>query len=429
MNIYVINLGCAKNSVDSENLIGMLEGSGFHVVKKLEEAQVALVNTCGFIQPAVEESIDVILDLEKMKQEGHLQKIGVVGCLVNRYGEDLKKELPTVDIWARSEEWESVILQLGGAPAPWHRGQLPETRLWSRYLKVGEGCDSFCSYCTIPSIRGRARSYPIERLVNQATHLVEEGAKEICLVGQDLTIYGRDIYGKSSLLSLLNALSCAIPQSVWLRLLYLHPDRIDSNFIDCLGDVPGVLPYLDIPIQHVDEHILRAMNRKGTESSLRHLFEYIRAKNPLFALRTTLIVGFPGETDVQFEKVLDFLEDMEIDRVGAFTYCQEDGTVAATLSEQIPQDVKEERYRRLMELQSEISWRRQQLFEGKELMVLVEEKDIEEGIAWGRSYRDAPEVDGLVGIINGAHLQEGALVNVKIKEASEYDLLGVEVPR
>lgn len=427
MNIYIISLGCAKNSVDSENLIGMLRAAGFRVVDSIDEAQVAIVNTCGFIQPAVEENVDIILDLERLKEEGRLQKIGVVGCLVNRYGEELKKELPSVDIWSQAEEWESVVRQLGAKPSNWQRGMLPGTRPWSRYLKVGEGCDSFCSYCTIPSIRGWARSYPIEVLTSEASRLVEEGAREICLVGQDLTVYGRDVYGKPSLIALLDSLTASLPQEVWLRLLYLHPARVDERFIDYISSSKSVLPYLDIPIQHVDGDLLRRMNRKENEESLRTLFGYIRKKNPLFALRTTFIVGFPGETEEQFEKVLDFAEDMEIDRVGAFAYCAEEGTIAATLPGQLSSKIKEERYNRLMELQSEISLRRQSLFVGRELTVLVETIDNEDNIAWGRSYRDAPEVDGLVGIMEGAHLKEGAFVKVKITEAEEYDLLGVEV--
>jgi ribosomal protein S12 methylthiotransferase len=428
VNIYFISLGCAKNSVDSENLIGMMESAGFKVVDTIDDAEVAIVNTCGFIQPAVEENIGVILDLEKLKEEGQLLRIGVVGCLVNRYGEDLKKEFPSVDIWAQAEDWETVIRQLGGAPSSsWQRGILPETKIWTRYLKVGEGCDTFCSYCTIPSIRGRARSNPIEKLTHEACQLAEKGAKEICLVGQDLTIYGRDLYGKSSLVPLLDALTEALPKDIWLRLLYLHPARIDERFVDYIASKKQVLPYLDIPIQHVDGEILKAMNRTENEESLRNLFGYIRKEYPSFALRTTFIVGFPGETEKHFQEVLDFMEDMEIDRVGAFTYCAEEGTVAAKLPDQIPQHIKEERYARLMELQSEISLKRQNFFVGKELTVLIENIDMEDNMAWGRSYRDAPEVDGLVGVINGSHLAKGSFVNVKITDAQEYDLLGLEI--
>lgn len=422
MRVFLLSLGCAKNSVDSEYLLGLLETSGAEIVDDVGDADVAIVNTCGFIQPAVEESVSAILDLELLKEEGKLQKIAVVGCLVNRYGEELKNELTSVDIWADAEQWDHVVSSLGLLASVPARGMLAETKPWSRYLKVGEGCDTFCSYCTIPSIRGKARSFPVHDLMNRAAELAAKGAKEICLVGQDLTIYGRDIYGKPCLRELLEELDKVLPSHVWVRLLYLHPSRINEDFIDYVAGKERILSYLDIPIQHIDGDILRRMNRPDAEKHITKIFRYARQADPLFALRTTIMVGFPGETEEQFGKVLDFLEYAAIDRVGAFIFSPEEGTAAAKMSGQIPAEIKEQRYRRLMELQSEISLDRQRLFEGRTLRVLVDEIDRGEGIAWGRSYREAPDVDGLVAINGGKILKEGDFVEVRVTDAAEYDL-------
>lgn len=422
MRVFTLSLGCAKNSVDSENLLGLLESSGAEIVDEVGDADVAIVNTCGFIQPAVEESISAILDLELLKEEGKLQKIAVVGCLVNRYGDELKKEFASVDIWANAEQWDHVASSLGLTTSTPARGMLAETKPWSRYLKVGEGCDTLCSYCTIPSIRGRARSFPVRDLVNRAGELASKGAKEICLVGQDLTIYGRDIYGKPFLRELLEELDNGLPSDVWIRLLYLHPSRINEDFIDYVVGKERILSYLDIPIQHIDGDILRRMNRPDAEEHIMKIFRYARQADSLFALRTTIMVGFPGETEEQFDKVLDFLESAAIDRVGAFIFSPEDGTAAAKMSGQIPVEIKEQRYRRLMELQSEISLDRQRLFEGRTLKVLVDEIDFDDEIAWGRSYREAPDVDGLVAINGGNILKEGDFVEVRVTDAAEYDL-------
>ncbi|NCC60958.1 MAG: 30S ribosomal protein S12 methylthiotransferase RimO [Verrucomicrobiae bacterium] len=423
MKVYLISLGCAKNSVDSEKLLGVLQAFGVPVVHDIAEADIAIVNTCGFIQSAVEENVNVILDLESMKEKGLLKKIGVVGCLVNRYGDELKKELPTVDLWAKAEEWGNVAAFFGGSMTfEGKRGILQETRPWSRYLKVGEGCDTFCSYCTIPSIRGKARSIPLPELLQEAQSLVQNGAKELCLVGQDLTIYGRDLYGDDGLRMLLRALDAELPEEVWIRMLYLHPSRIDESFIDMVAENPRILSYLDIPIQHIDDEILHRMNRPDKEGHIRRIFAYARSVDPLFALRTTIITGFPGETERQFNKVLNFLEEAEIDRVGAFMYSPEEGTPAAQMEGQVDASVKNSRYDRLMTLQAEISLERQRLFLGRTLSILVDEISQDDGFAWGRSYRDAPEVDGLVGVAEGAGLTEGAFVEVLITDAEEHDL-------
>jgi len=428
-------MGCAKNSVDSEHLIGRLVANGHKIVDNAEDAQVGLINTCAFIQDAVKENVDAILDLELLKEQGKLDKIIVVGCIVNRYEAELRKELPTVDLWASAEEWDKVTGFLGQvspkatgeflstsfASSP-NRGLLPGSAFWSRYLKVGEGCDTFCSYCTIPLIRGRLRSVPVERLVSEAKTLCESGARELCLVGQDLTVYGKDIYGKPALADLLKALNSELPDETWIRLLYLHPERITREFLDFISGTEKILPYLDIPVQHVDETILSAMNRSPDAAHIRDIFAYLRAKNPLFALRTTIMVGFPGETEAQFQRVLEFLEEVEFDRLGAFAYSPEEGTKAALLPGQISDEVKEERLSRLMELQRRISSERNSIFVGKTLRVLVEEIDRDDNLAWGRSYRDAPEVDGMISIEGGGALNPGSWVDATVTDFAEHDL-------
>ncbi|GHS86423.1 ribosomal protein S12 methylthiotransferase RimO [Synergistales bacterium] len=437
MNLFFISMGCAKNSVDSEHLIGLLTRAGHKIVPDAEDAHGVIINTCGFIQDAVKENIDAILDLELMKERGDIEKIIVTGCLVNRHELELREELPSVDLWARAEEWDKILTFLSDDSnktppdaasncAP--RGILPENKFWSRYLKVGEGCDTFCSYCTIPLLRGRLRSVPIPQLADEAAQLARQGAKEICLVGQDLTSYGRDIYGAGAIQKLLSSLDSALPDDIWIRLLYLHPDRVTREFLDFLSEQKKVVPYLDIPIQHIDDDVLCAMNRTKASRHIRDIVGYARASNSAFALRTTIMVGFPGETEEQFESVLDFLEEAKLDRVGAFVYSPEEGTKAAAMP-QLPDEVKESRYRRLMEFQSAISEKRNALFVGKTLRVLAEEIDTDDDSAWGRSYRDAPEIDGMVRIerISQTACAPGAFIDVKITDYAEYDLFGVPV--
>ena len=430
MNIFFLSMGCAKNSVDSEHLIGKLVAGGHKIVDDTEDAQVGLINTCAFIQDAVKENVDAILDLELLKERGKLEKIIVVGCIVNRYEAELRQELPTVDLWARTEEWDKVaeFLDQNSTSKSYStyaancRGLLPGSGFWSRYLKISEGCESFCSYCTIPLIRGHLRSLPVERLVAEARTLCESGARELCLVGQDLTVYGKDIYGKAALEDLLKTLNSELPDETWIRLLYLHPDRITHEFLDFISGTEKILPYLDIPIQHIDETILASMNRSPDAAHIRDLFAYLRAKNPFFALRTTIMVGFPGETETRFRRILEFLEEVEFDRVGAFAYSPEEGTKAALLPKQVSDKVKKERLNRLMELQSRVSRERNSLFVGKTLRVLVEEIDLDDNLAWGRSFRDAPEVDGMVSLEGGGALTPGSWADATVMDSAEHDL-------
>jgi len=422
--VFILSLGCAKNQVDSEKLAGMMTSQGFEIVDSLDAADIVLVNTCAFIEPAVKESIDALLGLEELKASGKAKKIGVLGCLLNRYGDDLKKEFPTVDIWAKAEEWDKVLAYLGKDKPSTScvRGFIPETVKWSRYIKIAEGCNNRCSYCTIPEIRGPLRSRPIKEIVEEAQFLASQGAKELCLVGQDLAAYGMEIDGQSHLTELLDILDKDLPSDLWIRLLYLHPAHIDEKMLDFISSCRKVLRYLDIPIQHVDDEILSSMNRKVTEKDLRKIFSYARSIDPDFTLRTTIIIGFPGEDEGKFEKVLRFLEDMEIDRVGAFLYSPEDGTEAATLGRQVPERIKQERYDTLMELQAFLSLRRQERFLNRTLKVLVEENHNYDGYALGRSYREAPEVDGVIVIKNANNLVPGSFVNAKVVSVSEHDM-------
>lgn len=431
MKICLLTLGCAKNQVDSERLAGMLEADGHELVEDVQQADAALVNTCGFIVPAVEESLDAIFDLEHLKKTGVVEKTGVIGCLVNRYGEALKRELPSVDIWAGADEPEKVLEALGGTPREAPKVLLPGNSPWSRYLKIAEGCNNRCSYCTIPSIRGPLKSRNEAQILEDARRLADSGAREICLVGQDLTAWGMDSRGRPALQELLPRLEDVLGgRGLWIRLLYLHPARVTRRLINIIAGSPCIVNYLDIPVQHVDGDILKAMNRgHAIEGDVRKPFEWARSADPDFALRTTLITGFPTETEEQFLKLGDFLEEVELDRVGVFPYSEEEGTSALLLSPSIPEDVRRRRAGEVLEIQEEISWKRQRRFIGRRLQVLVEGAGGKSGEpAWGRSFRDAPEVDGIVEIRNGSRCRPGTFVEVEITESYEHDLEGKAVP-
>lgn len=429
MKIYCLTLGCAKNRVDSECLAGALAAAGHELVPSAEDAECALVNTCGFIRPAVEESIAAILDLEELKKDKKLQKIGVVGCLVNRYGEGLPSEVPLVDFWARTEDWKFVLEQLKtpGDDAR-RRGTLPLSSKYSRYLKISEGCGNCCTYCAIPGIRGPLRSLPVEVIVKEAAQLAEEGARELCVVGQDLTVYGTDTDGRPRLIELLDALESSLPHDLWIRLLYLHPSRVDRALLERVAAGRQVLPYLDIPVQHGDPEILAAMNRGIAPETLRGIFRTAREINPDFALRTTCMVGFPGEKKRHFDNLKNFVSEVRFDRMGAFTFFPEEGTVAAALEGQVPERTKNRRLGELMRLQEEISFGRQRCFIGRELKVLVEKIEREEGYAEGRSFREAPEVDGVIEIRNiREDLKEGDIITLRVAEAMPHDMTGEEI--
>ena len=431
MKIFFVSMGCAKNTADSEHLIALLKAAGHEIEDEIKNSQAAIINTCGFILDAVKENIDAILDLEELKKNGTIKKLIVFGCLVNRYEKDLKKEFPSVDLFAKSEEWEKIINFLGGNFNSNCKiiSNALDKKFWTRYLKISEGCNTLCSYCAIPSIRGRLKSVPLKNLIDEALMLCAAGAKELCLVGQDLTVYGSDFNDGTDLKTLIHELNRELPKGTWLRLLYLHPNRVNEELIDFLMSHEKVLHYLDIPIQHVDTEILEKMNRPCPEGHMEKIFKYIRSVDNLFALRTTIMTGFPGETRKKFEKVLDFLNEIEFDRVGAFVYSPEEGTKAAGFNKKVSKETSQKRCSEIFELQNgEIASYRSELFEGREIDVLIEniEKEEEKYLAYGRSFRDAPEVDGVVSVegFDEKKLKPGDVIKVKIESSFENDLFG-----
>lgn len=429
MKVYCLTLGCSKNRVDSECLAGEILHAGHELVGEVESADACIVNTCGFIRPAVEESIAAILDLEQLKLQGKLKKIGVVGCLVNRYNGDLIKEIPSVDFWAQSEDWSSVVRGLGGSSSGDRcRVQLPSSSKFTRYLKISEGCNNNCTYCTIPKIRGRLRSLPMDTIVREAEQLVAEGAREICVVGQDLTVYGTDQSGKSRFIELLDVLENSLPSGVWIRLLHLHPSRVTKRLLERVANGKQILSYLDIPVQHCDPSMLTAMNRSMEYQTLLSIFTAARSIDDRFALRTTCMVGFPGEEETHFNNLIKFISTVRFDRMGTFTFYPEEDTEAAKMTNQVEDKIKQSRLERLMLIQQEISYDRQQLFVGKEMEVLVERIEKKDGFAEGRSFREAPEVDGIIEIRNVRNdLNEGDVIKVRMTEAMPHDMVGEEV--
>ncbi|MBR4195129.1 MAG: 30S ribosomal protein S12 methylthiotransferase RimO [Synergistaceae bacterium] len=425
MRIYLLTMGCAKNTADSEHLKAVLESCGHSVTDDIDSSECAVINTCGFIQDAVKENIDAILDLEALKNDGKIKTLIVAGCLVNRYEKELRQEFSgTVDFFARSEEWSKIAEFLGGR-AESNCPPVPVSKnYYSRYLKISEGCNTLCSYCAIPMIRGRLRSVPLERVVDEAVIMCAAGARELCLVGQDLTVYGQDFAYGTNLQTLIRALNDAVPAGTWIRLLYLHPNRVSEALIDFLMTQDKVLHYLDIPIQHSDPRILSLMNRPCPEGHMHRIFTYIRELDPLFSLRTTIMTGFPGETAESFGGLMDFVSEIEFDRLGAFIYSPEEGTKAASFPGRVPKKTAESRYNRLMNLQAEISQERGELFIGQKLDVMIEEIDTESGEIWGRSYRDAPEVDGLVCAEGVRGVKAGDIIRAEIHDCADNDLFG-----
>ena len=425
MKIYLLSMGCAKNTADSEHLKAILESCGHEVIDDADSSDCAIINTCGFIQDAVKENIDAILDLEALKNDGRIKTLIVAGCLVNRYEKELRQEFSgTVDFFARSEEWGRIIHFLGGRESSNCYPVPVSNNYYSRYLKISEGCNTLCSYCAIPMIRGRLRSVPLKRVVDEAVIMCSAGAKELCLVGQDLTVYGQDFSDGTNLRTLIRALNDAVPKGTWIRLLYLHPNRVDEALIDFLMTQEKVLHYLDIPIQHSDPQILSLMNRPCPEGHMQRIFTYIRNADPLFALRTTIMTGFPGESAKSFDGLMDFVSEIEFDRLGAFIYSPEEGTKAANFPGKVSRKTAESRCNRLMKLQAEISEERGNLFIGRVLDVIAEDIDTESGEIWGRSYRDAPEVDGLVCVSCAENVKAGDIIRAEIYDCAENDLFG-----
>ena len=435
---HLVSLGCPKNLVDSEVVYGLLEEAGWQGLEDPEEASVLLINTCGFIQPAVEESIEEILQLAAYKDTDPAKKLVVIGCLVQRYREKLESELTEVDLFVGTEgvvqapsllnrliggtQTDSLIIAdpfLMTSALP-RRRSTPFFRAW---LKITEGCDNHCSYCMIPSIRGNLRSRSEEDLVAEARALVAGGVRELSLVAQDLTAYGTDLYGERRLESLITRLLEETSVD-WLRLLYLYPSTIGDELLDIIGANPRVVPYLDIPLQHVSTRILKAMNRRYSREQIVDLVADIRKKIPDAALRTTLLLGFPGETEEDVREVEAFLREAELDHVGVFGYAAEEGSAAEKFSPQIEEEEKNNRLERIVSLQSEISQRRLQRFVNTVEPVLIEGVSRETDLLLeGRTRFQAPDIDGCV-LINEGETRSGEIVEVEITEAQTYDLIG-----
>lgn len=444
-NVLFISLGCDKNLVDSEKMLGLLSESGYTIVEDEAQADAIVVNTCCFIHDAKEESIETILEMASWKEKGKVKALVVTGCLAQRYQEEMAAELPEVDAIIGTTGYTEIVKVLdqllGGEKEDGNRKPLyccpsidllppslsdkrmVTTGAYTAYLKIAEGCNKRCTYCIIPYIRGKYRSFPMEDLLDEARRLVEAGAKELILIAQETTVYGVDLYGKKMLPELLRNL-CQIEGLAWIRLLYCYPEEITDELIQVMQEEEKICHYLDIPIQHSEDRILRQMGRKTSRMELISLIEKLRKEIPDIILRTTLITGFPGETEEDFTHMVDFVKTTKFDRLGVFTYSPEDGTKAADMEGQLDEEIKEARRDCIMKLQQEISARAASGKVGREMAVLIEGYLYEEDIYVGRTYMDAPKVDGNVFVRSEEEMISGDIVPVRITAASEYDLMG-----
>ena len=438
LRIGIVSLGCPKTLVDSEVILGKIRGAGYSITSDIEKSDVVLLNTCGFIKDAKEESIDALLKLLKLKEEKKLLGVVVVGCLVQRYAGELQKEFPEVDAFIGSGDYQRiaevlkkvvdgkkfVTVHKAGYLAGADETRISLTPKHFRYLKISEGCDHTCSFCVIPSIRGRYRSRHIADLVQEAKQLADEGAKELVVIGQDITKFGCDYAGRSLLPELLEALG-AVREVRWIRLLYTYPSTLTDEMIRAVAKSKKVCRYIDLPLQHINDKILKAMRRGGTKKQIVELIHKLRALIPEVVIRTSFIVGFPGETEQDFEELLEFMRETKFERLGIFRYSREEGSAAAELPDQVPEEIKEERYHRAMQLQQQIAREVNRRYLGKELRVLIEAQDEKKPGGWiGRSAMDAPEVDGSVLVQTQKVLMPGKFYTVKITDTQDYDLVG-----
>lgn len=438
MKILFISLGCDKNLVDSEVMLGLLDKEGFQIVDDEKEADVIVINTCCFIHDAKEESIQTILEMAEYKSQGSLKALIVTGCLAQRYQQEILDEIPEVDAVLGTTAYDKIVETVKEAlagnghvtlsavdalPVTEENTRLVTTGGHFAYLKIAEGCDKHCTYCIIPKLRGSFRSVPMERLIKEAEELADQGVKELILVAQETTLYGKDIYGEKSLHRLLRKL-CEIDGLRWIRILYCYPEEIDDNLIQVMKEEKKICHYLDLPIQHASDEILRRMGRRTSKQQLIEIIEKLRREIPDITLRTTLITGFPGESKEQHEELMEFVDEMEFDRLGVFTYSPEEDTPAAQMPEQIPEEIKEDRQAELMELQQEIVFEKAEEMTGQEVLAMIEGKVADENVYVGRTYKDAPNVDGLIFINTEEELMSGDFAKVKVTGALEYDLIG-----
>ena len=437
MKILFVSLGCDKNLADTESMLGLLASRGYEMTDDEAQADVIVINTCCFIHDAMEESIQNILEMAEYRKSGQAKALIVAGCLAQRYRQEILDEIPEVDEVLGTTAFDRILgavdAALAGARSGMSAGadalplprskRLVTTGGHYAYLKIAEGCDKHCTYCIIPSLRGRFRSVPMERLVKEAQELADQGVKELILVAQETTLYGKDLYGEKSLHILLEKL-CEISGIRWIRILYCYPEEITDDLIRVMKEEPKICHYLDIPIQHASDPILKRMGRRTSKQELIDIVGQLRKEIPDICLRTTLITGFPGETQEQHEELMQFVDEMEFDRLGVFTYSPEEGTPAAAMTDQIDEEVKEERQTELMELQQEIAFDAAEDMKGREVLVMIEGKVADENAYVGRTYKDAPNVDGLIFINTDEELVSGDFARVKVTGALDYDLIG-----
>lgn len=424
--IGVISLGCCKNQVDTERMMGLLRAAGHTFVQRPEEAEVLIVNTCGFIEPAKQESINTILELAAQKQSGRCRLLVATGCLTERYRSELTEALPEIDLLLGIHEYDQLPARIAaalGESAPAAACGSPRvltTPPYRAFLRIGDGCNNRCTYCAIPLIRGPLSSEPIESLLDEAKRLADGGVTELTVIAQDTSGYGRDLYGAPRLSELLERLT-RIDSLHWVRVLYTYPDTVSPALIDEIRGNDKLVNYLDMPLQHVNDAILRAMNRRGSNAHIRRILEYVAEHAPDFILRTTMMVGFPGETEAQFQELLAFLREYPFDRVGAFAFSPEEGTAAADMPGQVPEEVKQARLDTLMAEQQRISRKRNERRIGETVEVLIE--DVTDAGAAGRSYAEAPDVDGQI-LLPHASAQVGTYRRARLTAARNYDMIG-----
>ena len=437
MKIMFISLGCDKNLVDSEKMLGMLADKGFEFTDDESEAEVAVVNTCTFIHDAKEESINTLIEMGQYKTEGKLKALSATGCLAQRYHEEIREEIPEVDAILGTTAIEHIVEAVEEVLAGEKSEHMEDIQYLAAtkgrrvvttgghfaYLKIAEGCDKFCTYCIIPKVRGRFRSVPMEDLLTEAKSLAAQGVKELILVAQETTLYGKDLYGKKCLAELLHKL-CKIEDLYWIRILYCYPEEIDDELIAAIRDEEKIVPYLDLPIQHASDTILKRMGRRTSNEDLRRIIGKLRSEIPDIALRTSLITGFPGETEEDHEELYRFVNEMEFDRLGVFTYSREENTPAAVMPNQIDEEVKEARRDEIMELQQAIAFEKAEDMVGQVLWCMIEGKVADEDVYIGRTYKDAPNVDGYIFVQTSATLMTGDFVKVQVTDSNEYDLIG-----
>lgn len=435
--VGMISLGCPKNQVDAEHMLAMMDAEGWEIVDYVDGCDVVIVNTCGFIDDAKKEAIENILDMVELKKEGVISKIIVTGCLAQRYKEEIVKEIPEVDavvgIGANGDIIKTVEEVMSGVDTiekyppqcelPLEGQRILTTPQYWAYLKIGEGCSNRCTYCTIPSIRGNMRSRSMENVIDEAKQLAELGVKELILIAQDTTSYGLDLYGELKLPELLNEL-CKINSIEWIRLLYCYPDRITDELIETMKNQEKIVNYIDLPLQHADDKILKAMNRRGDQALIRSVISKLRSEIPDVVIRTTFIVGFPGEGEEEFETLAEFVNEIEFDRLGVFTFSPQEGTPAYDMDNQVEDDVKTRRGEVIMQDQYSIMEEKNNEKIGKTYKVVVEDYDGYSDSYTGRTYMDAPEIDGLVKFTSHKDLDIGDFVDVEIFDIEDYDLIG-----